>query len=165
MVKSLKACYFKQGDIRPAFTMVELVFVIVILGILAAVAIPRLGASRDDAVIVKGKSQISAIRSGIALQKSKRMLEGTVPFIPTALDTIVAASVDGNRLFNFNDGNTSNILEYPIFSQSNQDGSWVKTAANTYAFRVMGIVHSFFYDANTGIFNCTAGTYCDQLTR
>lgn len=34
---------------RNAFTMVELIFVIVILGILAAVAIPRLNATRDDA--------------------------------------------------------------------------------------------------------------------
>ncbi len=32
-----------------AFTMIELVFVIVVLGILAAVAIPRLAATRDDA--------------------------------------------------------------------------------------------------------------------
>ena len=61
-----------------AFTMIEMVFVIVILGILAAVAIPRLGASRDDAVVVKGKSQVASIRSGISLLKSKRLLEGNV---------------------------------------------------------------------------------------
>ena len=35
---------------RTAFTMIELVFVIVILGILAVVAIPKLAATRDDAV-------------------------------------------------------------------------------------------------------------------
>lgn len=34
---------------RTAFTMIELVFVIVILGILAAIAVPRLAATRDDA--------------------------------------------------------------------------------------------------------------------
>lgn len=36
---------------KNAFTMIELIFVIVILGILAAVAIPRLSATRDDATV------------------------------------------------------------------------------------------------------------------
>lgn len=36
---------------RPAFTMIELIFVIVILGILGAVAMPRLAATRDDAKV------------------------------------------------------------------------------------------------------------------
>ncbi len=37
---------------RVAFTMIELIFVIVILGILATVAIPKLTATRDDAKTV-----------------------------------------------------------------------------------------------------------------
>lgn len=44
---------------KKAFTMIELIFTIVIIGILAAVAIPKLNATRDDARI---SSIISDIR-------------------------------------------------------------------------------------------------------
>ena len=36
---------------RNAFTMIELIFVIVILGVLAAIAVPKLVATRDDAEV------------------------------------------------------------------------------------------------------------------
>lgn len=51
---------------RQAFTMVELIFVIVILGILAAVAIPRLSATRDDAQVVRMAQSVSQAISEIA---------------------------------------------------------------------------------------------------
>ena len=46
---------------KKAFTMVELIFVIVIIAILAAVAIPRLAVTRDDAKIAKTVSNLKVL--------------------------------------------------------------------------------------------------------
>jgi len=155
---------------KSAFTMIELVFVIVVLGILSAVAIPRFAATRGDAQMTKGRTDIAAIRSGIALQRSKNMLESNPQangFFPDNLDNIGAAGYgqENQRLFNIADGDTTNILEYPIFSV-NRDGGWLKTAANTYTFSIGGVPTTFTYTNTNGIFNCVAGAAnCDALTR
>ena len=51
---------------KKGFTMIELIFVIVILGILASVAIPRLAATRTDAEIAAAVSNLRTLISDAA---------------------------------------------------------------------------------------------------
>jgi prepilin-type N-terminal cleavage/methylation domain-containing protein len=51
---------------RSGFTMIELIFVIVILGILASVAIPKLAATRDDAKISKALNELATLKSDMS---------------------------------------------------------------------------------------------------
>lgn len=138
---------------RRAFTMVELVFVIVVLGILAAVAIPRLAATRDDAEVAKARSDISSIRSGISMQRSKLLMQGGDPS-SLVLDS-ATPNTPGEELF-------SNVLEYPIIAGEG-DGKWKKDDNDTYSFGLSNTWVSFDYDSSAGKFDCQDGTSEDCL--
>ncbi len=76
---------------RMAFTMIELIFVIVILGILAAVAIPRLAATRDDAVVTALIADVkTCVNDAVAAYKG----QGSAPDL-TTIPSCVAANANG----------------------------------------------------------------------
>ena len=77
---------------QSGFTLIELVIVIVILGILAAVAIPKYEDMREQARVATLKGQLGAIRSAVAIQYARNALNGSAAF-PTLDGTIFA---DGN---------------------------------------------------------------------
>jgi len=135
---------------RNAFTMIELIFVIVVLGILAAVAVPKLAATRDDAQIAKGRANILAIRSGIISERQARMFRGNSAYI---------ASLGGaDPLFGA-------VLTQPVAAKAaTVNGGWRKGAGETYIFRVMNADNTFTYTQADGTFTCTAGTQCSLLS-
>jgi general secretion pathway protein G len=149
---------------RKAFTMVELVFVIVILGILTAIAIPRLAATRDDAEIAKGRSDIAAIRAAIISERQTRLMRGESAYI-TKLHNGTAG--DFTTLFDTNGSST--LLQYGIVTQDNKNGHWDNTVGGTdhawtYTFRVMNTDNTFTYNDQNGTFKCTSGAHCGDLT-
>ena len=83
---------------KKAFTMVELVFAIVIVGILSAIAIPKFVATRDDAIISKGRATVAALRSAIAMERQKRILRNDFSDINgTAAKSLLDCGMDENR--------------------------------------------------------------------
>ena len=63
---------------KKGFTMIELIFVIVILGILASVAIPRLAATRTDAEVATTVANLRTILSDAASYYAVKGEFGTV---------------------------------------------------------------------------------------
>lgn len=148
---------------RFAFTMIELVFVIVVIGILSAIAIPRLAATRDDAQIAKGRSDVAAIRAAIVSERQTRLLKGETKYIDH-LDHQDEASADGDILFDNNGNATQILLQYGIASGST-NGHWRKTATDTYQYKVLGADTQFKYTQASGTFDCNhADAGCQRLT-
>jgi general secretion pathway protein G len=134
---------------RTAFTMIELIFVIVILGILSAIAIPRLGSTVDDANIAKGRSDVAAIRAAIVSERQGRLLQGQSNYI-SHLDH------GSTTLFDDNDSDATNgsLLQYGITAGSG-NGKWAKTTDDTYTYSIIGTPVIFNYTVGTGAFSCT----------
>jgi general secretion pathway protein G len=115
---------------KKAFTILELTFVIVIIGILSAIAIPKFAATRDDALISRGISTLAAVRNSIATERQKRILRGD-------FTKIIDLSAGGGVFDKFSADKNKNknaVLEYPPKSCTTA-GCW-SGSGTSYVFHV-----------------------------
>jgi general secretion pathway protein G len=163
--------YLKQ---RNAFTMLELVFVVVIIGILSAVAIPRFAMNRDDAIITKAKTTVAAVRSAIAMERQKRILQGDF----TKIAKLSSSEILGKDIFDGFGGKIANpVLGYPLLSCKDRSatGCWfVKThgagtTANPtiYIYKMPSTGNEVDFRLINNRFNCKtpSDSNCKRLTR
>ena len=154
-----------QVSSKKAFTMIELIFVIVVIGILSAIAIPKLAATRDDATITKAIATVGSVRSAVATERQKRILKGDFTHPITTLHTSGTAF----DVFNADkDGIQNRVLEYSIpdcTSLGKSKGCW-QPSGNTYRYNMptSGYVD---FNMSGGRFECTnpSDANCQLLTR
>ena len=103
----------KKTNMRAGFTMIELIFVIVIIGILAAIAMNKLSATRDDAkisqIIANAKTFVNDAKAYYTAQGLDRWKNATISDV-TDVPLYTSCSSSGNTQANTNatlDGNTS----------------------------------------------------------
>ena len=123
------------------FTMIELIFVIVILGVLAAIAIPRLAATRDDAEVVRASQNIvTSLSDIIGYYTSQGQYS---PDIPSMTNVAIPIKAKGSVCATYKYNNASQITlkkGYNGLCATVWDSANLKTISNLYSSDALVIV-------------------------
>ena len=136
---------------KKAFSLLEVIFTIVIIAIIISVAIPKVDNNIQKANILKLKSDISSIRKGIVEYNNRAILANKEEFLET-LD---------NGVFLF-----EKIINYSIVS-SNQPAGWEKISNIKYKAWISSEDFVIFrYNQSNGSFDCNLKEkFCKDLTQ
>lgn len=140
-----------------AFTIIELIFVIVVLGILAGVALPKFAGVREQADIAKGRGDIATIRTAIVNERQTQVIKGNNTYISK-----LSPSTASTMLFT-GDGAGRTLLTYGI-KAGDSSGDWAIVSNTRYIYKVGTTNTTFDYNSTGGTFSCTADTgNCNAL--
>jgi len=122
---------------KKGFTLIELVMVIVILGILAAVAIPKFFDLSGNAKTAAEKGVVGSVRAGVSTYYANQCSAGTCAY-PATLDSATTGAC-----------NTTNACFATVLSQGGVTADWAKASATTYTSPTNT---TYTYTAATGLF-------------
>jgi len=110
--------------------MIELIFVIVILGILAAVAIPKLAATRDDAKIAKGATEVASIVTDLgAYYTAQGAFATDVSLMTNVQLTPATADIATTQIFYIANTTNGNCIEINSSATAAPDGNFTLSYA------------------------------------
>lgn len=86
---------------KKAFSMIEIIFVIAVIGILSAIAIPKMFANKKDAEITVLKEQLRTIRTGLEAYAGEQLLTEGAKKYPSSLCDPTSNCNGRSHLFKF----------------------------------------------------------------
>lgn len=112
--------------------MIELIYVIVIIGILSAVAIPKFAETTKLAHLSKAQSVVTNVMSAIVTERQKRILRGDF----TSITDLGDATYAFNKFSSAQNGDQNEILAFPEKNcAAGQTACWSRTSATTYVYK------------------------------
>jgi general secretion pathway protein G len=130
------------GRDRKAFTLVELVVVVLIIGIIAAVAAPRMFDTAKDARESSTRQSLIVLRDAIELYNSRNSAYPTVAALKTALATYLNGPFPAVQIGNNRNADVVASTQDPIATPEAGTAGWV-------------------YNPTTGSISVNEGTYID----